>query len=138
MSPKQIETLLPSYVVHTSVDPSVPKTATTANEEEDEAGDPDRVITGARWAIDTDGLLTVPELEDFFAKLPKARSAYDEGLSQTAKENGITTFGKRVPLPSNKHGYNEPEYTSYTHWWKTTLGDSHTCIWAHNRLTNGV
>ena len=118
--PDQEEILLPSYVVHASVDPDIPLTAKTAVDEDDE--DPDRVITNARQATTADGLLSLTELGDFFSHIPKLRSAYDEGLEQIPHLQGIPTFGRRVTLPPTRHGRWEPEYTSYTHYWKAVLG----------------
>jgi RNA exonuclease NGL2 len=85
--------------------------------------DPDKVITSARSATLTDGLLTVPEFCDFFSQLPRLRSVYDEGLGLIGDIGGLSTFGDRVKLLAPRKGRNEPEYTSYTHYWKTVLGE---------------
>jgi len=47
------------------------------------------------------------------------RSAYDQ-VQRVRKVSA--TFGARVGLPSERLGYHEPEWTSYTHYWKTVLG----------------
>jgi len=118
--PDQEEMLLPSYVVHVSVDPDVPLTAKAAVNGGDE--DPDKVITNARKATAADGLLSIAELKDLFSHIPKLRSAYDEGLGQIPLLQEIPTFGRRVTVPPTRHGRWEPEYTSYTHYWKAVLG----------------
>jgi len=33
----------------------------------------------------------------------------------------IPTYGSRVELPPGRQGADEPEYTSYTHYWKAVL-----------------
>lgn len=114
-----------SRVVHASVDPTITDVpaAAAGSDEGDEAVDPDRVITNARPATQEDGLLSSAELLDFFAQLPRLRSTYDIGLCKYRTiENGIPTFGDRVSLATARHGLYEPEYTSYTHYWQTTLG----------------
>ncbi|KAG5654103.1 hypothetical protein H0H81_007517 [Sphagnurus paluster] len=115
---EQEQRLLPSYVVHMSVDPTVPRVS--KDEAEEGKRDPDKVITSARLAIPTDGLLSPDELAAFFAEIPRLRSVYDVGLGN-AKEQGIPTYGGRVTLGPSRRGYHEPEYTSYTHYWKTVL-----------------
>jgi len=91
---------------------------------EGENGDPDRNITNARPAVTTDGLLTTTELGSLFAMGVKVRSMYDEGLQMlrvTRPDIGI--FGERIPLPETRRGIHEPEWTCYTHYWKTVLGE---------------
>ncbi|KAJ7786408.1 Endonuclease/exonuclease/phosphatase [Mycena metata] len=87
---------------------------------DDESGavDPDRVITNARPAVPTDGLLSDSELVSLFSSANVVRSAYDEGLKMHTQDSpGLPTFGGRT-------GYYEPEYTSYTHYWKARLSIS--------------
>ncbi|KAF7320400.1 Endo/exonuclease/phosphatase domain-containing protein [Mycena kentingensis (nom. inval.)] len=129
------ERLEASRVVHVSIDPTaVPVTASSIKEDEDQAGDPDRVITNARRATIEDGLLSDDELVALFSQSSPLRSAYDEGLKAHRESNDdLRTFGQRVGLPVEKKGYNEPEYTSYTHYWKTVLGKRLFCGWC---LTN--
>ncbi|KAG6829385.1 hypothetical protein H0H92_004653 [Tricholoma furcatifolium] len=120
--PKQREILEPSYVVHMSVDLTVPKSPKPeARDGNEESGDPDKVITSARGATPSDGLLSFAELLDFFSRLPKLRSAYDLGLAKARDFADLETFGSRVALGADRKGEHEPAYTSYTHYWKTTL-----------------
>lgn len=134
-----------SRVVHASLDPTVPITtrkmigeraptdaeddkeatsggsaAPVAEDDEDESADPDRAITNARAAIPADGLLSTLELSAFFqAAGAPVRSAYDDA-QRRAQESRIC--GPRLNLPPGRLGYYEPEWTSYTHYWKTVLG----------------
>jgi RNA exonuclease NGL2 len=128
--PAQEDLILSSRVVHVTIDPSIlstnpPSAASKTGEDgdDDDESDPDRVITQARPATPADGLLTIPEIVAWFQKLPRLRSAYSEGLRH-AKEVGIDieTYGKRELLPDGRHGFDEPEYTSYTFYWKSVLG----------------
>ncbi|KIY47050.1 Endonuclease/exonuclease/phosphatase, partial [Fistulina hepatica ATCC 64428] len=127
----QEERILSSMVVHKSVDPRVPATEKSDMEEE-EAGDPDRVITNARLATPSDGLLSVAELQNFFGTLPSVVSAYNVGLGCARDMNplsGLRTFGDRVGIPATRRGRHEPEWTSYTHYWKSVLGKHpNSCI----------
>lgn len=124
--PTQEALLAFSRVLHFTIDPSVPRTSTAAADEE---GDPDAGITDARKALPEDGLLTTAELISTFSSHARhLRSAYDEGLREIPD---IPTFGDRVTLPAGRHGAHEPQWTSYTHYWKTVLGntvDPHACI----------
>ncbi|KAG6888679.1 hypothetical protein C0995_006669 [Termitomyces sp. Mi166 len=120
--PEQKDTLSPSYVVHRSVDPSVPRDPKPdAGEGNEESGDPDKVITSARAATPSDGLLSRTELSEFFTRIPRLRSAYDVGLAKVKDLGDLQTFGSRATLASDRRGRHEPEYTSYTYYWKTTL-----------------
>ncbi|KIL70741.1 hypothetical protein M378DRAFT_155678 [Amanita muscaria Koide BX008] len=113
-----------SQVVHISVDPAWQKTSSVAtSNDEEEAIDPDRVITNARVATPADGLLSIPELEDLYAQGAQLRSIYDIGLRESRRHSDqfFRTFGDRVSLPLGKCGSYEPEYTSYAHYWKTVL-----------------
>jgi len=124
LNAEQRDRLETSRVVHVSIDPTVPPTVKGAPaEDEDGAVDPDRVITNARRAIPGDGLLSDSELVSLFSAANVVRSAYDEGLRQHKQTSptGFQTFGDRMSLPRTKKGYYEPEYTSYTHYWKTVL-----------------
>ena len=123
--PAQEESLITSRIVHVSVDPATPRSDVKSIEEQSDemAVDPDKVITSARPAILSDGLLTVPELCEFFSRLPPLRSVYDEGLGLITDVEGLSTFGGRVELLATRKGRNEPEYTSYTHYWKNVLGE---------------
>lgn len=129
--PSQEELLALSRVVHTSIDPDgIPAAESNEakNEEDDGAEqDPDRFIMDARTATPADGLLSTEELVEMFGKLGVANpeSSYDKGL-EIAKASGnpdIQTFGDRVTsIASTRQGKHEPEWTSYTHFWKTVLG----------------
>ena len=125
--PSQEDDIKLSMVVHSSIDPTVAKDAPppegTKEDDEGNAVDPDRVITGARAAVDSDGLLSTQELDDWFSVLPNLRSVYADGL-QEARElgNKITKYGDRVAIADGRHGVHEPEYTSYTHYWQAVLG----------------
>lgn len=116
-----------SRVIHISIDPTVPPTAKKADDEEGNGSetDPDRVINNSRAATSSDGLLSDLELTSLFANGAKLRSAYDEGQraqKKTGTPGDVCTFGDRASLPPNRLGAHEPMWTSYTHYWKTTLG----------------
>ena len=150
MTPEQKHSIKVSYVVHHSIDPTVPISDASSPDDEDEGaaagGEEEDVVeeeskeegiegskenkkkepkTGsrlpfknARQAMPSDGLLSATELEHRFKLLPRLRSAYDEWGST----DPLRTFGARVPVPPGRRGGSEPMYTSYTHYWKTTLG----------------
>jgi len=112
-------------VVHSSRDPRVLENPKAAVEDESEDADPDRVITNARPATAEDELLSIPEVVDWFSKLPTLRSAYSDGLEEARKCGyDIPTFGTRVSQATGRRGSDEPEYTSYTHFWQSVLGMS--------------
>ena len=120
----QEQLLAESRVVHVSVDPSVPLTG-SAETNEDES-DPDKVITNAREALPADGLLSSPELAELFVVPTRPRSLYDEGqrlLEEKTSSGSILRCGERLGLPVHRRGAYEPEWTSYTHYWKTVLGE---------------
>ena len=117
--------------MHASIDPDstpVAESKEAKNEEDDGAEqDPDRIIVDVRTATPADGLLSTEELVKMVQELGIANleSSYDKGL-EIAKASGdsdIQTFGDRVTsIPSTRKGRHEPEWTSYTHFWKTVLG----------------
>nr|GAT54910.1 predicted protein [Mycena chlorophos] len=123
LTKEQRERLEASRVVHVSIDPTVPPTTSgPVGDDEDQAVDPDRVITNARRATPSDGLLTDDELVALFALGKPLKSAYDEGLAHPrASASDIRTFGDRVSCEPDMKGSNEPEYTSFTFFWKTVL-----------------
>jgi len=129
LTPAQEQLLAESRVVHVSVDPSVPLTgsaATETNEDDDVGGaesDPDRVITNAREALPADGLLSSPELAELFVVPTRPRSLYDEGQRFLEKTSGsmVLRCGERLGMPAHRRGAYEPEWTSYTHYWKSVL-----------------
>lgn len=116
-----------SRVIHMTIDPTIVPTAKKADDEEGDGSeaDPDRVINNSRVATSSDGLLSDLELTSLFINGAKLRSAYDEG-QRTQRDNGtpgdLCTFGDRVSLPPTRLGAHEPMWTSYTNYWKTTLG----------------
>ena len=121
--PAQQERLRRSRVVHLSIDPEFdPETAKPHQEDEEgDETDPDKIITNARTAQASDGLLSDSELTELFTT--PLRSVYDEGIKiQRELSKDIISYGDRVPLMGRK-GTNEPEWTSYTHYWKTVLGE---------------
>ena len=127
----QRQTILDSCVVHATIDPTILSASTTTSktkEDNDEASDPDRIITNARVATPEDGLLTIPDIVAWFAELPRLRSAYCEGVHLT-REIGVEleTFGTREFLPPARQGFDEPEFTSYTFYWKSVLGKLLSC-----------
>ncbi|KAJ3737134.1 Endonuclease/exonuclease/phosphatase [Lentinula guzmanii] len=130
--PMQEERLQPSYVVHSTIDPTVAAgTIEVSKDENEEAegADPDKVITNARAAQPADGLLSLPELKEIFANLgPPLKSAYDSGLrgylgslEESRSDLPTRTFGDRVTIPSSRRGGYEPEWSSYTFYWKLVL-----------------
>lgn len=129
--PPQEELLILSRVVHTSIDPDGVPDANpkeSKNEEEDGAEeDKDRIIVNARPATPADGLLSTEELLEMVRTLGVANleSSYDKGLRavKLSGNSDVRTFGDRVtPITSPRLGGHEPEWTSYTHFWKTVLG----------------
>lgn len=131
ITPSQEELLAISRVVHASIDPdSVPvaESKEAKNEEDDGAEqDPDRIIVNARTATPADGLLSTEELVKMVQNLGVANpeSSYDKGLeiAKVSGDSDIRTFGDRVTsIQSTRKGRHEPEWTSYTHFWKTVLG----------------
>ncbi|KAH8120388.1 Endonuclease/exonuclease/phosphatase [Phellopilus nigrolimitatus] len=124
LTPQQAADIEASRVVHVSIDPSIPvagpKQAADDDEESGEVeqkNDTGPIIKNARQAGDGDGLLAPWEFEKQFAQLPTLRSAYDEWGSVDEKR----IFASREIVPADRRGRSEPMYTSYTHYWKTTL-----------------
>lgn len=117
--------------MHSSIDPdSIPAAEPKeAKKEEDEGAekDPDRIIVNARAATSADGLLSSEELVGMVQELgiPKLESSYDKGLKllKASGDSDVRTFGDRVTsIPAARQGRHEPEWTSYTHFWKSVLG----------------
>ncbi|KAF9473121.1 Endonuclease/exonuclease/phosphatase [Pholiota conissans] len=122
----QKELIIPSMVVHSSLDPVFPQATLssikTGEEDEGDEIDPDRDIVNARAAVEADELLSIQEIIEYFSELPKLRSIYADGLCDARKyENNIRSYGDRVPAVHGRNGANEPEYTSYTHYWQAVL-----------------
>ncbi|KAI0068339.1 Endonuclease/exonuclease/phosphatase [Artomyces pyxidatus] len=120
---KQEERLVYSRVVHVSIDPSVPLTEPKAAED-DEDGDSatKKVFKNTRLAQEEDGLLNPTELSELFSTASRPRSAYDAG-QRVLQEHGQAPArcGERLSMPAQRLGAFEPEWTSYTHYWKTVL-----------------
>ena len=123
LSVEQKHRLDASRVVHVSIDPTVLATTKMEPEEEGEQTDPDRVIRNSRVAKAADGLLSDPELLKLFPC--SLRSAYDEG-QRAARAltplGDMATFSDRTSFPVERLGAYEPMWTSYTHFWQSTLG----------------
>lgn len=124
--PLQEEMILSSRVVHATRDPSILASTSSSvkhsEDDETEDVDPDRDIVNARPATKEDRLLEIPEIVEWFSTLPTLCSAYNEGLYQARRLGTvIPTYGARVELPPGRQGATEPEYTSYTHYWKAVL-----------------
>lgn len=89
--------------------------------EQPEEEDPDRVIKNARLARPEDGLLEAEELEQLFTNGSAGsplQSVYDHWQYFASDR----TFVSRAPEAATRRGKNEPIFTSYTHYWKSTLG----------------
>jgi len=126
LQPRHLEVLESSSVIHVSLDPSVPKTI-LVEDEEGEAPDPDKVLTSVRSATEADGLLSIAEIRDLFESLPQLHSAYSLGLSKISETNegilvGTTAQSRYDTTLPNPCARFEPAFTSYTRFWKNTLG----------------
>jgi RNA exonuclease NGL2 len=101
--------------------PSTNAPSTAEDDDDDEGGtDPDKAITNAREARPEDGLLSTDDLSRLFAQAgAPVVSLYDEAQRLAKAQN---TCGSRLELPPDRLGYHEPEWTSYTYYWKTVLG----------------
>lgn len=111
-------------MIHVSIDSTIPKSM-NAEAEEGEEADPDRVIRDSRVALPSDGLLSDIELSELFPH--HVRSAYDEGQRArrgASTKSGVLAFGDRMSFSTARLGACEPMWTSYTHFWKATLGES--------------
>jgi RNA exonuclease NGL2 len=96
---------------------------TAGGDGEDEgeaAANPDRTITNARLARPQDGLFSTDELAALYAEGgAPVRSAYD---SAQRSRPGVRICGPRLEIAADRLGHHEPEWTSYTLYWKTVLG----------------
>ncbi|KAI0788545.1 Endonuclease/exonuclease/phosphatase [Abortiporus biennis] len=123
--PHQLERLATSRVVHVTIDPEVPITSPKLVVEDDEDGDesdPDRIITNSRLATEADGLLTDEELVQMIKDIGSPISVYDQGLRNDHNPEDLPlTHGTHSPIPQGRLGGFEPNFTSYTHYWKCTL-----------------
>jgi RNA exonuclease NGL2 len=143
LSPSLSKEIQDSRMVHVSIDPSVASatpSSTPPTKEDDESSsltststpkpsgpnveaeeDPDKVNKNVRRALPSDGLLTDEELYEMF-KVGNIRSLYDEGSGNLGPNLGVPTFGERVEMEDGRTGKWEPKYTSFTHFWRLTLG----------------
>jgi RNA exonuclease NGL2 len=88
----------------------------------EEEADPDRVIRDSRDSKPSDALLSDDELSALVGH--RLRSAYDEGQrTSLMKGNNVPIYGVQNDLPTVKPGACEPMWTSFTHYWKATLGN---------------
>ncbi|CAE7086166.1 unnamed protein product [Rhizoctonia solani] len=148
LTPEHYSELESSRVVHVSLDPTVPRTPRTGTDADDDdeaagagaAPRPDLKrdngegeeesepvvatrIKDARVAVETDGLLTNEEMLELFDTGEKARSAYDEILKQSANQTGEAdnVVSARDPSMKGRKGANEPMWSCFTHYWRSTL-----------------
>lgn len=124
LQPYHEEMVTSSYVVHSSIDPTVSTSLAPGkvSDEESEAVDPDRVITNARPARPEDGQLSISELIDVYSTFPEPRSAYHDAITFLhSKGDLVQSYGLRKPFLGGQ-GASEPDYTSFTHHWKSVLG----------------
>ena len=131
LTSKQLEDIELSRVVHSSIDPSVaPRLATPSRNDEDDTTehDPDRVITNSRRAMFEDGLLSDEELLSFFRMSGPVRSVYDDCLRFASTEHDNVIGARLSDITPAQKGFYEPMWTSYTHYWKTTLGSYHRLL----------
>lgn len=118
---EQWEKIDESRVIHVSID----TTLVDLNKvPEDENADPDVEITNSRPARSDDGLLSNEEILASFQRFSPLRSAYEEAQRTLVDDPSSITFGSRLAQSFSSHriGYYEPIWTSYTHYWKSTLG----------------
>lgn len=126
---QQLKDLEASRVIHISIDPSItPIPAALRDDEEGNTAehDPDRVITNARIASNEDGLLSNEELHTLFNAFGPLRSVYDEAQRSVVSEHDNVVGARLSDATPVQTGFYEPMWTSYTHFWKTTLGMSAT------------
>ncbi|KAJ1309033.1 hypothetical protein OPQ81_004714 [Rhizoctonia solani] len=147
ITPEHYSELESSRVVHVTLDPTVPRTPRTGTDTDDDdeaagagaAPRPDlkkgdgeeeesepvvaTKIKDARTAVETDGLLTNEEMLELFGAGGKARSAYDEILERSAESAGETDnlISARDPSMKGRKGANEPMWSCFTHYWRSTL-----------------
>lgn len=127
LTEQQIVDIENSRVVHITIDPSVPIADRNLAIQEEEGGeaeseqDPDRVIKNARVARPEDGLLGAVDLARLFAQ-PEAIGPLHSAYGYWRDMDEMKTFGSRCEIPSGRQGRYEPIYTSFTHFWKVTLG----------------
>lgn len=134
----QIQKIENSRVVHISLDSTVDiGSPPEGDENAEEGGDPDRVITKARRCTSDDGLLSPTELADAFKQLGALRSAYHEGNQRLGAEES-KVFGSRGDLVPGDVGCCEPAWTAYAHYWKATLGELDTLMTSARQLVTQI
>jgi RNA exonuclease NGL2 len=113
-----------SRVVHSSIDPSIAPTPMAPGDDDGDATqrDPDRTITNARTARFEDGLLSTEEFCSLFNAYGPVRSVYEECLRAASTEHDNVIGARLDKMAPGQIGFYEPMWTSYTHYWKTTLG----------------
>ncbi|CUA69128.1 RNA exonuclease NGL2 [Rhizoctonia solani] len=146
LTPEHYLELESSRVVHVSLDPTVPRTPRTGTDADDDdeaagsgaASRPDlkkgdgeeesepvvaTKIKDARIAVETDGLLTNEEMLELFGAGGKARSAYDGILEESSESTGEAdnVISARDPSMKGRKGANEPMWSCFTHYWRSTL-----------------
>lgn len=82
----------------------------------------------SRLATAGDGLLTNAELRAIFDSLPTLTSAYSLGHRHLGVDISDVAGGRLKLLNVEHPGYFEPIWTSYTHFWKTTIGVIHSQV----------
>lgn len=122
LSSEQWKKIDESRVIHVSVDSTLADSSTPAPV--DENIDPDVEITDSRIARADDMLLSNEEIFASFRGLSPLRSAYEEAQRMMIGPSSPIVFGSRLgeSFLSQRLGYYEPVSTSYTHFWKSTLG----------------
>ncbi|KAH7343409.1 Endonuclease/exonuclease/phosphatase [Rhizoctonia solani] len=147
LTPEHYSELESSRVVHLSLDPTIPRTPRTGTDADDDdeaagagaAPRPDLKrgngeeeesepvvatrIKDARAAVESDGLLTNEEMLELFGTGEEARSAYDEMLGRSAESTGEADniISARDPSMEGRTGANEPMWSCFTHYWRSTL-----------------
>jgi RNA exonuclease NGL2 len=90
---------------------------------EEEGADPDRVIVKARPCTPEDGLLTTPEILNSYSSLPRLQSMCS-AANRALNVDASMIVGSRSEIQEARSAYYELIWTSYTHYWKSTLGTS--------------
>ena len=127
LTTQQLKVIEASRVIHSSIDPSIPLTPAVSRGDEEgntAENDPDRILTNTRTAKIEDGLLSDEELHSLFNLYGPLRSVYDEGQRFAISEHDNVIGARLSDITSVQKGFYEPMWTSYTHFWKTTLGIS--------------
>lgn len=86
-----------------------------------------------RRAIPSDGLLSDEELYEMF-KVGNIRSLYEEGIKSLGPNASVPSFGERLEVDVGRKGRYEPKFTSFTHFWRLTLGTASVSLSDSRRL----